>query len=165
MSPRRVRAGDGGRHRPARFGSTSVRPARAEPWSSARTCSCSGSCRSRSPPTYLAPRRARNLVVTITSCVFYGWWNPIYLLLLLATTVIDYWAGLVQTTERWWPFGVEPRQLELAGPRSRIQRMALLLSIVSNLGLLAFFKYWNFGVSSWNTVATRQASAWPASTA
>ncbi len=62
---------------------------------------------------FLAPRRARNLVVTITSCVFYGWWNPIYLLLLLATTVIDYWAGLVQATERWWPFGVEPRPLEL----------------------------------------------------
>ena len=35
---------------------------------------------------YLAPRRARNLVVTLTSCVFYGWANPIYLLLLLATT-------------------------------------------------------------------------------
>jgi alginate O-acetyltransferase complex protein AlgI len=101
---------------------------------------------------YLAPRRARNLVVTITSCVFYGWWNPIYLLLLLATTIIDYWAGLVQTTERWWPFGVEPRQLEEGGPRSRIQRTALLASIVSNLGLLAFFKYWNFGISSWNTV-------------
>ena len=102
---------------------------------------------------YLAPRRARNLVITITSCVFYGWWNPIYLLLLLATTVIDYWAGLVQATERWWPFGAELRQLEPGGPRSRQQRMALLLSIVSNLGLLAFFKYWNFGVSSWNTVA------------
>jgi alginate O-acetyltransferase complex protein AlgI len=101
---------------------------------------------------FLAPRRARNLVVTITSCVFYGWWNPIYLLLLLTTTVIDYWAGLVQTTERWWPFGFEPRPLEPAGPRSRKQRAALLLSIASNLGLLAFFKYWNFGISSWNAM-------------
>ena len=103
---------------------------------------------------WAAPRRARNLVVTITSCVFYGWTNPIYLLILLTTTAIDWWAGLVQATERWWPFGVEPRPLQPGGPRSRIQRAALVTSIVSNLALLAFFKYFHFTLDSWNAVAT-----------
>jgi len=102
---------------------------------------------------FLAPRRARNLVLTICSCVFYGWTNPIYLLLLAASIGIDYWAGLVQGTDRWWPVGATLRGLAPGGPRSRIQRAALICSIVSNLGILAFFKYFNFGVDSWNTIA------------
>jgi alginate O-acetyltransferase complex protein AlgI len=102
---------------------------------------------------FAAPRRARNLVVVLTSCVFYGWSHPAYLLLLLTQTGIDYWAGLVQATESWWPVGKPLRPLAPGGPRSRIQRTALVASIVSNLGLLAFFKYFHFGLDSWNALA------------
>ena len=96
-----------------------------------------------------APRRARNLVLTLVSYVFYGWTNPAFVALLLFSTAIDWYAGLVQGTGRWWPRG-ELAALAPGGPRSRTQRAALVLSIVSNLSLLGFFKYFTFAVGSWN---------------
>ena len=102
---------------------------------------------------WATPRRGRNLVLTLTSGLFYGWSNPLYLVLLLASTAIDWWAGLVQTTGRWWPLGVEPRPLVPGGPRSPIQRAALVASVFSNLALLGFFKYFHFGLDSWNALA------------
>jgi len=100
---------------------------------------------------YLAPRRGRHLVLTLASYLFYGWSNPAFTLLLLLSTAIDYWAGLVQATGRWWPRGAVA-QLEPGAPRSRRQRTALTLSVVSNLSILGFFKYFGFGVGSWNSL-------------
>ncbi len=104
---------------------------------------------------YGAPARARNLVLTLFSYLFYGWTNPAFLPLLLLSTAIDWYAGLVQATERWWPFGAARRMalepLVPDAPRSRIQRTALVASVVSNLSLLGFFKYFNFFVESWNS--------------
>ncbi len=102
---------------------------------------------------YAAPRRARHLVLTLASYLFYGWTNPAFVLLLLLSTLIDWYAGLVQASERWWPFGSPLRALEPNGPRSRIQRVALVASVVSNLSLLGFFKYFHFALDSWNALA------------
>ncbi len=103
---------------------------------------------------YVAPRRARHLTLTIASYVFYGWANPLFLPLLLASTVVDYVVGLVlardaprDELERRLP--LEPR-----GPRSRTQRLALLASICTNLGLLGFFKYFNFASESLDGLVT-----------
>ena len=43
--------------------------------------------------------------------------------------------------------------LPKGGPRNRRERLALLLSVTSNLSLLGFFKYFNFAVDSWNGIA------------
>jgi alginate O-acetyltransferase complex protein AlgI len=102
---------------------------------------------------YLAPRRGRHLVLTLASYFFYGWTNPAFVPLLLASTAIDYWAGLVQATGAWWPFGRAVAELPPGGTRTRRQRAALTLSIVSNLSILAFFKYFHFGLDSWNALA------------
>jgi len=99
---------------------------------------------------YLAPSRGRHLVLTVASYLFYGWTNPAFAPLLLASTAVDYWAGLVQATGSWWPFGRPAAELAPGGPRTRRQRAALTLSIVSNLSLLGFFKYFHFGLDSWN---------------
>ena len=89
---------------------------------------------------YAAPVRARQLVLTLFSYVFYGWANPLFVILLLVSTAIDYFAGLVIDGERSrapaWP--------------TRRARAALVLSICSNLSLLGFFKYFNFGIDSFN---------------
>jgi alginate O-acetyltransferase complex protein AlgI len=89
---------------------------------------------------YAAPARLRHLVLTICSYVFYGWANPLFVILLLVSTAIDYFAGLVIDGERSrapaWP--------------TRRARAALIASICSNLSLLGFFKYFNFGVDSFN---------------
>jgi alginate O-acetyltransferase complex protein AlgI len=114
---------------------------------------------------FAAPLRARNLVLTVASYAFYGWTNPAFVPLLLVSTAIDWYAGLVQATERWrvFPTGRGPsgppvgsapagalRPLPAGGARSRTQRAALVLSVVSNLSLLGFFKYFHFALDSWN---------------
>ena len=95
---------------------------------------------------YIAPYRARHLLLTLLSYLFYGWANPLFMVLMLISTLVDYVAGLVIAGGR------TDAQVE-GGPRSRRQRMALLFSIISNLSLLGFFKYFNFGVDSINAFA------------
>ena len=75
---------------------------------------------------YAAPARWRALVLTGLSYVFYGWWNPWFTVLMLVSTLIDYGCGRVITAP-----GAPPQR----------RKAALLASVISNLGLLAFFKY------------------------
>ena len=89
---------------------------------------------------YAAPLRAKHLVLTALSYLFYGWANPLFVLLLFSSTVVDYICGLV--------IGAA------SGPDDgRRARRALVVSICSNLGLLGFFKYFNFGVESAEVIA------------
>ena len=76
---------------------------------------------------YLAVRRTRLRLpwLLCASYVFYGWWNPLYLVLILWSTTIDYLAVLAMS-------------------RSRRRTPWLVASIVNNLGLLGFFKYGAF---------------------
>lgn len=74
------------------------------------------------------PLRGRQLMLLVASYVFYCWETPVYGLLLVASTVLDYLVALgLGRTET---------------PRGR--RGLLLCSIVGNLGLLGFFKYGDF---------------------
>ncbi len=68
----------------------------------------------------------------VLSLIFYGSFIPQYLLLLLFTTLVDYYAGN-----------------QIAGTDSHPRKKAfLVLSLVSNLGLLAFFKYSEFALDN-----------------
>jgi alginate O-acetyltransferase complex protein AlgI len=101
---------------------------------------------------YLAPRRLKHLVLTIFSYVFYGWVNPSFSILLLGSTLIDWIAGLTMAGTTPWsrtPIALLPVGVQ----RNRRERLALLLSVTSNLSLLGFFKYFNFAVDSWNGLA------------
>src|SRR5438270_2377903 len=73
-------------------------------------------------------KRGQNILILGSSFFFYGWWDWRFLLLLITTTGIDYAVAL--------KMGREPM-------RAR-RRSWLLVSLVSNLGVLAFFKYFNF---------------------
>lgn len=102
---------------------------------------------------YAAPgRRAKHLLLAVSSYVFYGWSNPLFVLLLFYSTLIDWLAALVMVRGA---HTVDPEglRLEAGGRRSRRQRGALVASLVTNLGLLGFFKYFNFGVDSVNAAA------------
>ena len=75
-------------------------------------------------------------VLLASSLVFYGWHVPAFLLVLLASAGIDYIAAL--TIAKYTD----------DNPAShRARRRLLLLSLGSNLGLLAFFKYTNFAIA------------------
>ncbi len=100
---------------------------------------------------YLAPRKVRHLGLTLFSYLFYGWANPWFVLLMLGTTVVDYSVGL------WIAGGSGSNEIPLlpAGrPRTRSQKIALATSVVSNLLLLGFFKYFNFGLDNYNWLMT-----------
>jgi len=69
-------------------------------------------------------------MLLVASLVFYGWHVPYYLLLLLFSTTVDYWAA------RW----IE----ELPPSAVKRRRAWVVFSLVANLGLLGYFKYTNF---------------------
>jgi alginate O-acetyltransferase complex protein AlgI len=109
---------------------------------------------------YTAPRRARHLVLTVLSYVFYGWANPLFVVLLLVSTVIDYVCGLAIARAHARAGLAEPDALapSLDGMipperQPRAARVWLAASIVSNLSMLGFFKYFNFGVDNLNALA------------
>lgn len=102
---------------------------------------------------YLLPKRGRHLGLTLLSYLFYGWANPYFVFLMMGSTVIDYICGRGMTSEG--------QVLDEGAPRSRRQRAFLILSICSNLSLLGFFKYLNFGIDSYNVlVETLGLEAW-----
>jgi alginate O-acetyltransferase complex protein AlgI len=104
---------------------------------------------------YLAPRRARNLGLALLSYLFYGWANPAFIVLMLASTVVDYLCGLAMVGRLGSRWSEPIEALVEGGARSRAQRVAVTISIVSNLSLLAFFKYFNFALDNWIALAER----------
>jgi alginate O-acetyltransferase complex protein AlgI len=98
---------------------------------------------------------APHLALTVLSYLFYGWANPAFMGLMLFSTAVDYLCGLwIAGAWRGWGSAVEPLDaeapLEPGGARSRSQRVAVALSVVTNLSLLGFFKYWNFALDSYD---------------
>ncbi|MEZ4740775.1 MAG: MBOAT family O-acyltransferase [Flavobacteriales bacterium] len=76
--------------------------------------------------------RSQNAWLLLSSMVFYGWWDPRYLVLVLFSAALDYLVGMRlhathNVTSRKW---------------------LLAVSLVGNLGLLGFFKYFDFFVVS-----------------
>jgi alginate O-acetyltransferase complex protein AlgI len=102
---------------------------------------------------YCMPKRGRNLLLTIVSYIFYGWANPLFCLLMFASTVIDYVCGLVISNQigRYNGRNKAPLLLE-GGRRSKGQRIALVVTVCSNLSILGFFKYFNFATESWTAL-------------
>lgn len=78
---------------------------------------------------FAVPFRFRNVVLLLVSLVFYGWGEPAYLFLMVATILIDYVAGLL---------------IERSRENKRRAKGWLIAAVVVNLGLLAFFKYSGF---------------------
>lgn len=102
-----------------------------------------------------APQRWRNLWLIITGYTFYGWAEPRFTVLMFATTSVDWVMSLIIAHDdlRWWRFWHRPvTKLVRGQSRTRLQHTAITVSIVTNLLALGFFKYFNFGVDSYNAV-------------
>jgi alginate O-acetyltransferase complex protein AlgI len=87
-------------------------------------------------PVYRAAKGTRFELwwLLAASYVFYGWWNPLYLLIILYGTLADYFivVGMEKVGhKKWW----------------------LAVSVVSNIGLLGFFKYAGFVTDNLNFLA------------
>lgn len=101
---------------------------------------------------YAMPAKGRSAFLTLFSYIFYGWANPLFVLLMLLSTAIDYFAGRTIATGDPRNRGEILYPLMENGPRSRMQKAALWASITSNLCLLGFFKYFNFGIENLSKV-------------
>ena len=139
-------------------------------------------------PLYLLLRRNvfhRNLLLIVSSYVFYGWWDPRFLILVAVSTSVDYIAALgaagkpvpvvdrvksgafllavtggslvFATLKDAWLAPLVVAGVSAAGfvtfliDRAPVERRRfywLCLSLVTNLGILAFFKYFNFFIGS-----------------
>ena len=77
----------------------------------------------------LTPLKLRNLVLLLVSLFFYGWGEPVYILIMLLSIVVDYVHGML--VERW-------------RADDRKARRAVASSVFFNLAILIFFKYWDF---------------------
>lgn len=73
------------------------------------------------------------------SLIFYGWGEPVYISLLLFSTVVDYVHG--RMIDRF-----------LCGGKKRAARWVVASSALINLGLLGFFKYADFLIGTWNSM-------------
>jgi alginate O-acetyltransferase complex protein AlgI len=103
-----------------------------------------------------APTRWRNLSLILLGYIFYGWANPKFIFLMFATTFIDWLISLVVAYNSWhfwrdWKGEVKPLP---KGERTKLQRHAIIISVVSNLIMLGFFKYFNFSMDSYNALVT-----------
>jgi D-alanyl-lipoteichoic acid acyltransferase DltB (MBOAT superfamily) len=77
----------------------------------------------------------------LASYVFYGWWNPLYLLIIVYGTLVDYWIVV---------------RMEGSAHKKRW----IALSVFSNLGLLGFFKYAGFAAANLNWLLARLGLAY-----
>ena len=95
---------------------------------------------------YVCPVRGRNVVLLIASLFFYAWGEPVYILIMLFSTVFDYINGRVlAVAKKLWK-----------------RRLVLIISIVGNLSILFFFKYRDFFCEGVNSIFGTDIGIWDA---
>src|SRR4051812_7540345 len=85
---------------------------------------------------YLLPRPARRYLLLAASLFFYMSWNAKFVLLILGLITIDYFAAIWIFSREGWS-----------------RRLALIVSLCANIGLLGWFKYANFVRETWLLIA------------
>src|ERR1041385_7515406 len=80
---------------------------------------------------YSIPFRVGKVLLLCASYIFYMWWDPRFIVLILTSTIVDYFLGI-------W----------LEGATRRRKKLLLVVSLVVNLGILGFFKYYDFFAGS-----------------
>ena len=86
---------------------------------------------------FIAPKKVKNFILLIFSLIFYAWGEPIYICLMLFSTVFDYINGLL---------------IERFGLNTKGSKVVLIIAMLGNLGLLGVFKYFDFFMGSLNNV-------------
>ena len=85
---------------------------------------------------FAVPRKAKNAVLFLASLVFYAWGEPVYVVLMIFSTILDYTCG---------------RLVEKFRGTSK-KKIGLIISVCCNLGLLIFFKYSDFFIATINGI-------------
>jgi alginate O-acetyltransferase complex protein AlgI len=84
---------------------------------------------------YISPWRIKNLILFISSLIFYAWGEPVYIAIMLLSTITDYSFGLLLSRPKLYA----------------VQRKWIVVcSVIVNLGLLSYFKYADFLITNVN---------------
>ncbi len=83
---------------------------------------------------FIAPKKLKNTVLLLSSLVFYGWGEPKYVILMVASIIIGYVSGLL----------IEAKN------NKKAKKVILFISVFINLGFLAYFKYADFFIENFN---------------
>ena len=88
---------------------------------------------------YIVPWKIKNIVILFFSLIFYAWGEPVYIILMIFSILINFVTGL------------ELEQYRLEN-RLNKRRLTLIFNIAANLGILGFFKYYGFFVENLNQI-------------
>ncbi|XCP86451.1 MBOAT family protein [Roseburia hominis] len=86
---------------------------------------------------YLVPRKGKNVVLLICSLLFYAWGEPVYLFLMVISILFNYFSGI---------------DIARNEGRPGARRRSLVFTVVVNLLILGFFKYYGFVLENLNAV-------------
>ena len=110
---------------------------------------------------FAAPRSLKNAVLFFASLFFYAWGEPVYVVLMLFSTVVDYSHGLLverfrkKETEAGKVLDNAPEDAAAKAKKRKYHRCSVAVvcsSVIINLGLLGFFKYAGFLVETVNSL-------------
>jgi len=82
--------------------------------------------------------RLQNILLLVSSYFFYACWDWRFLFLLIFSTLLDYFTGIKMSNSK----------------NQNIKKIWFLISVIINLGLLGFFKYYNFFIDSLTVLLT-----------
>ena len=88
---------------------------------------------------FVVPKRFRNAVLFVSSLIFYAWGEPVYVVLMLFSTLVDFTHGMIITKAK-------------EQGKERKAKAALISAMVINLTLLCVFKYTDFLIESFNAI-------------
>ncbi|MBQ8730767.1 MAG: MBOAT family protein, partial [Lachnospiraceae bacterium] len=88
---------------------------------------------------FVSPKKLRNLILFIGSLIFYAWGEPVYVVLMLFSTIVDYTHGML---------------VEKFKNQNKYTKAKLVVasSMIINLALLCVFKYADFVVININNI-------------
>lgn len=88
---------------------------------------------------YISPKSIRNFILMLFSMIFYAWGEPKYIFVMLASILVGYGMGLLTDYYK-------------KKDRDKTARLAMILSVLVNLGILFFFKYIGFFTENLNKI-------------
>lgn len=99
---------------------------------------------------YCLPKKIRYIWLLITSYYFYMQWNPLYVTLLFSCTFLTYLCGRVVERLKICAERSDTGENTDSEKMRRRQKLCFIICIFLNLGILGFFKYFQFGISILN---------------
>ncbi len=86
---------------------------------------------------FIAPKKLKNSVLLLSGLVFYAWGEPKYVIIMIISVLVGYVSGLL---------------IEKLDGKRKAQKAVLILSVGTDLGFLAYFKYADFFIENFNAL-------------